>query len=282
MTVSLHRPAVPVFIRAGSLDIRLAESSVEIEAAQELRYQIFYEEMSAAPTPGMRALGRDFDSFDPYCDHLVIIDNSKGEGAKGIVATYRLMRREGARQRGQFYSIDEYDIGAIERFPGEILELGRSCVAGAYRTRALMQLLWKGIAEYVKFFRIGVMFGCGSFPGTDPQLHRLPLSYLHHRHLAPEPYRARALQHRYIDMAMMPATEINEKRAIQQLPPLIKGYLRLGGFVGDGAVIDNQFGTVDVNIVVVTDLMAGKYSRHYMHGREIANVSKPVSALNGE
>ncbi len=278
MTVPLPRPAIPVDIRAGSLEIRLAESAAEVEAAQELRYRVFYEELSAAPTPGMASVHRDFDSFDPYCDHLIIADSRKGQGPKGIVATYRLMRREAARRRGQFYSIDEYDIGAIERYPGEILELGRSCVDPEYRTRAAMQLLWKGIAEYVKFYGIGVMFGCASLPGADPEAHRLPLSFLHHRHLAPDRYRARALAHRHISMDMMPDCEISERRALAALPPLIKGYLRLGGFVGEGAVIDRQFGTVDVSIVVVTDLMADKYSRHYMHGGSLSDVLKPVSA----
>jgi len=278
MTLPLSRPTCPVDVRAGSLEVRLAESAAEIESAQELRYRVFYEEMSAAPTDPMKALRRDFDSFDPYCDHLVIVDTRKGNGRGRIVATYRLMRREAARRRGQFYSIDEYDIGAIERYPGEILELGRSCVDVEYRSKPLMQLLWKGIAEYVKFFGIGVMFGCGSLPGTDPEKHRLPLSYLYHRHLAPDRFRARALAHRHIKMDMMPASEINDRRALALLPPLIKGYLRLGGFVGDGAVIDPQFGTVDVNIVVVTDLMADRYSRHYMHGGTVSNGLKPVSA----
>src|SRR5882757_985421 len=100
----------PVDIRVGDLELRLAESDAEIEAAQRLRYRIFYQEMSAEPTPEMAEAGRDFDSFDPFCDHLLVIDRRLGEGAAGVVGTYRLLRRSRAADRGRFYSVDEYDI----------------------------------------------------------------------------------------------------------------------------------------------------------------------------
>jgi putative hemolysin len=263
MTAALAEQQRPVHVQAASLELRVAENAAEIEAAQALRYRVFYEELSAKPTPEMSALRRDFDSFDPYCDHLIIIDRAKGEGAAGIIATYRLMRREQASRRGQFYSIDEYDISSLVNYRGGILELGRSCVDPAYRTKAAMNLMWKGIADYILHYNIGVLFGCASFPGTDPDEHRTALSYLYHRHLAPPEYRARALPGRYVSMNMMPIEEIDEKRALLTLPPLIKGYLRLGGFVGDGAVVDPQFGTVDVSVVVVHDLITDKYVKHY-------------------
>lgn len=253
----------PLDLKIGDLEIRLAETEAEVAAAQALRYRVFYEEMSASPTPEMAASRRDFDSFDPFCDHLIVIDARKGAGAAGIVATYRLLRRPGAERRGQFYSIDEYDISAIVAHPGEILELGRSCVDTAYRSKAVMQLLWKGISEYVFHFKIEIMFGCASFPGTDPAQHAITLSYLHHRHMAPPQFRPRAVPARYVSMNMMPIEQIDERRALAALPPLIKGYLRLGGFVGDGAVIDHQFGTIDVSVVVVTDLVSDKYYKHY-------------------
>jgi putative hemolysin len=253
----------PVEVRVGSLEIRLAESAAETAAAQHLRYRVFYQEMSAQPTPEMAAEARDFDSFDPYCDHLIIIDHDLGGGPGAIVATYRLLRRDGAARRGQFYSIDEYDIRAIVSHPGEILELGRSCVDPRYRTKAAMQLLWKGITDYVMHYKIEIMFGCASLPGTDPQQHKIPLSYLHHRHLAPLEYRMKAVPDRYVDMNMLPPDAFDDKRALVGLPPLIKGYLRLGGFVGEGAVVDHQFGTTDVSIVVVTNLVTDKYYKHY-------------------
>ena len=263
MSTALAGQERPVHVQLASLELRVAESADEIEAAQALRYRVFYEELNAKPTPEMSALRRDFDSFDPYCDHLIIIDRAKGEGAAGIIATYRLMRREQASRRGQFYSIGEYDISPLVSYRGGILELGRSCVDPAYRTKAAMNLMWKGIADYILHYKIGVLFGCASFPGTNPEEHKVALSYLHHRHLAPAEYRARALPGRYVSMNMLPLSEINEKRAFMALPPLIKGYLRLGGFVGDGAVVDPQFGTVDVSVVVVHDLITDKYFKHY-------------------
>lgn len=253
----------PVEIRVGDLELRLAEDEAEVRAAQALRYKIFYEEMSAEPTPEMAASKRDFDSFDPFCDHLLVIDRKIGAGAAGVVGTYRLLRREGAQRRGQFYSIDEYDIRSIVEHPGEVLELGRSCIDAEHRSRAAMQLLWRGISDYVMFHKIALMFGCASFAGVDPAAHRLPLSYLHHFHMGPPELRPRALPARYVSMNLMPREEIDAKKALMALPPLIKGYLRLNGFVGDGAVIDRQFDTVDVCIMVKTEWVTEKYFKHY-------------------
>ncbi len=255
-----HRPVDAV---ARNLHIRLAETEAEIAAAQALRYRIFYEEMAAESTQEMARLRRDFDTFDAFCDHLIVLDTDRGHGPDAVVGTYRLMRREAAARRGQFYSIDEYDIGPILSYPGEILECGRSCVDRAYRTGATMSLLWRGIAEYVFHYEIDLLFGCASIPGVDPDRLALPLSYLYHYHLAPPGLRARAVKRRYVDMNRLPAERIDAAAARQALPPLIKGYLRLGGFVGDGAVIDPQFGTTDVCVVVKTDLVTERYYKHY-------------------
>ena len=127
------------------------------------------------------------------------------------------------------------------QFPGRIMELGRSCVDPAYRSRAAMQMLWRGIAAYVFHHRIDLMFGCASLPGTDPDALAATLTYLYYHHLAPPAVRPRALPHRYVDMRrMLDPAELDPKRVLAQLPPLIKGYLRLGGFIGDGAVIDGS------------------------------------------
>jgi putative hemolysin len=148
-------------------------------------------------------------------------------------------------------------------YPGRVLELGRSCVRADYRNRAVVQLLWRGIAAYVFRHQIDIMFGCASLPGTDPGALALELSYLHHNHLAPPAIRLRALAHRFVDMNRLPVGAVDARKAIAALPPLIKGYLRLGGFVGDGAVIDHQFNTTDVAILVKTELITDKYYRHY-------------------
>ncbi len=250
-------------IRSGDMEVRLARNEADIDASQALRYRVFYDEMAARPTPEMAARRRDFDDFDPLCDHLLVIDHSRGEGASSVVGTYRLIRREAARRHGGFYTAAEYDISMLESLPGEILELGRSCVDVGYRTRPTMQLLWRGIAEYVFRHRIGLMFGCASLHGTDPAALALPLAYLHHHHLAPPEVRPRAIESRYVDMRLLPVETIEPMRALAELPPLVKGYLRLGGFVGDGAVVDEQFNTTDICIVVKTELVTEKYYKHY-------------------
>jgi putative hemolysin len=250
-------------LTAGPLEVRLAAGPADIAAAQALRYRVFYDEMQARPSAEEAALRRDIDPFDDVCDHLLVIDTGRPAGPDAVVATYRLLRGAVARDHGRFYTAAEYDIGCLYGYPGEMLELGRSCVDAAYRSRPTMQLLWRGIAEYVFHHEISLMFGCASLHGTDVAAHTLPLSYLYHFHLAPPALRPRALDDLYVDMNFVAADRIDQKAALAALPPLIKGYLRLGGFVGDGAVIDEQFNTVDVCIVVKTDLVTERYLRHY-------------------
>jgi putative hemolysin len=250
-------------LRAGNLGVRLATDATEIDAVQALRYRIFYQEMGARPDADTARSQRDRDIYDTVADHLLVVDHSLGDGPRSVVGTYRLIQREGADRIGHFYSADEYDISRIEALAGRILELGRSCVDTDYRSRAVMQLLWRGIAAYVFHHRIDLMFGCASLPGTDPDELAMPLSYLYYHHLTPAAIRPRALPHRYIDMRRLEPDAINARAALIHLPPLIKGYLRLGGFVGDGAVIDSQFNTTDVAVVVQTDLITEKYYRHY-------------------
>jgi L-ornithine Nalpha-acyltransferase len=250
-------------IRSGNLGVRIASGSAEIDAVQALRYRVFYQEMGARPDRVTAAAQRDRDVFDTVADHLLVIDHGLGEGTESVVGTYRLIQREAAERIGHFYSSHEYDIGRIEALPGRILELGRSCVDAPYRGRAVMQLLWRGIAAYVFQHKIELMFGCASLPGIDPDAMALELSYLYYNHLAPPKIRPRALPHRYIEMRRLDRDEIDGRAALNALPPLIKGYLRLGGFIGDGAVIDPQFNTTDVAVVVQTDLMTDKYYKHY-------------------
>ena len=250
-------------LRSGTLGVRIATTAAEIDAAQALRYRIFYEEMGAHPDAATRATGRDRDRFDAVADHLLVVDHAIGPGPEGVVGTYRLIRSQAAQKAGGFYSADEYELGAVIAFPGEVMELGRSCVDLAHRNRAVMQLLWRGIAAYVFRHRIGLMFGCASLPGTDPDALATELTYLHAHHLAPPELRPRAVASRYVEMRRRDPATIAPLRALAALPPLIKGYLRLGGFVGDGAVIDSQFNTVDVAIVVKTDLITDKYFKHY-------------------
>jgi putative hemolysin len=248
---------------SGPLQVRLAESAADIDAAQALRYRVFYERMGAHAVPEMALRRRDFDRFDEGCDHLLVLDHDRGSGADAVVGTYRLIRRVAAQRHGGFYSAAEFDISALVAYPGEVLELGRSCVDPAYRARPTMQLLWSGIAAYVFHYDIALMFGCASLPGIALEVQAAPLTYLHHYHLAPPVLRPRALPQHYVRMQHCDPAQIDPVRTLAALPPLIKGYLRLGGFVGEGAVIDRQFNTIDVCVVVKTDLVTEKYSRHY-------------------
>jgi len=259
-------------IKAGTLEVRLAATTAEVEAAQALRYRVFYEEMAAHPSEEAKAARRDADRFDAWCDHLLVIDHRRGDGPAAVVGTYRLLRRELAAKAGGFYTQTEFDIAPLLAMPGSILELGRSCVDVEYRTRSTMQLLWRGIAGYVLRHNIRLMFGCASLPGTDPDVLAPSLSYLYHYHLAPPSLRARALPGRYVEMNRLSPAEIDTETAVAQLnaravlaalPPLIKGYLRLGGLVGEGAVVDPQFNTTDVCVIVVTDRVTDKYFNHY-------------------
>ncbi len=243
--------------------VRLARSRQEIEAAQHLRYKVFYEEYKAVPTPEMAASRRDADAYDDIADHLIVVDESIADPEQRIVGTYRLLRQESAKKFGQFYTSGEYDISSLTGSDASLLELGRSCVLGDYRTRPVLQLLWQGITDYMLDHNIELMFGCASLHGTDIDGMAIPLSYLYHYHLAPADLRPRALPDLYVDMNIVPKDRIDHKAAFAMLPPLIKGYLRVGASIGDGAVIDRQFNTVDVCIVMPMSHVTARYKRHY-------------------
>jgi len=265
-------------LSVGTLQVRLAESPEEVDAAQALRYQVFYEEMGAIASPETTASKRDADGMDACCQHLLVLDHAR-EGTEKVVGTYRMIRREAAAKNGSYYSASEFDIGPLVNYPGEILELGRSCIHKDYRNGTVMSILWKGLAAYMFRYDIKLMFGCASMPGTDIDKLAVPLSYLYHYHLAPPELRARALPDVYVDMNILPKEafdpeaafdsltfnniKLDPKAGQNSLPPLIKGYLRVGCLIGDGAYIDRQFNTTDVCIIFRTELITDRYLRHY-------------------
>ncbi len=241
---------------AGSTLIRFARSPQEIEVAQKLRYHVFYEEMSAAASAEARATRRDADRYDAHCDHLIIVKTeSSGRFALDdgeMVGTYRLLPQTRAAPCGGFYTQGEFDIAPlIARKPDlNFLELGRSCVLKAFRTRAIINLLWQGIWDYVRAHRFDVMFGCASFPGADASSHQPILDYLSRHHAPPPEWHARALSAKFIAMGSDASHRLEARAALRAIPPLIKGYLQLGCYIGDGAVIDRQFNTTDVLIIL--------------------------------
>ncbi len=276
----------PSYVRQGSIEVRLARSIKEIKAAQKLRYEIFYEEMHAKPDWRMRLTRRDIDQYDIFCDHLLVLDHDRPKG-KRIVGTYRLLRQEVALQHDGFYSAGEYNLAPLmtESFRAQIgegrqlLELGRSCVHADYRANSTINMLWKGIAEYLKEHNIAYMFGCASFEGIDPAKFKEPMAYLYHNHLVPDDFKVRALDGQYVDMNTMAADAIDVRMARRALPPLIKGYLRLGCFIGDGAVVDEQFGTTDVFILLPVENIARRYSKKYDLKDEANDTDATVAAV---
>jgi len=270
-----RRPS-PTLGRVGSLEVRLAQNAAEVRQAQKLRFRVFYQEGSAIPNPARLFARRDIDAYDAICDHLLVIDHAaRGHhplNRPAVVGTYRLLRQPVAEEYGGFYTAGEFDIGALigRNANLQFLELGRSCVLAPYRNKRTVELLWHGIWSYVLQNRLDVMIGCASLDGTDPKRLALPLSFLHHYARAPEDWRARALPQRYVEMNRMSKEAVDPKEALRVLPPLIKGYLRLGASVGDGAVVDHEFGTTDVVVVLPVSAIKQRYLEHFDLSRRAA------------
>lgn len=288
----VHQPPFPggrqrrkVYGQIGDLEVRMARSRSEIKRAQELRYDVFYEELSAIPDALAAKSHRDADPFDAICDHLLVVDKSVPHNQRRpwsrkprVVGTYRLLSQDMAESTGGFYSQGEYDIAPLLARHGSehrFLEVGRSCVLAPYRNKRSVELLWQGVWTYAREHGCDVMLGCASFEGTDPGRHATALSFLHHHARAPEKWRVRAHESIHVDMNFMPASQVDARAALKALPPLIKGYLRLGAFVGDGAVIDRQFGTTDVFIILPVEAIDERYFAHFGAPGEIkANAAK--------
>lgn len=271
-------PAGEVLGRIANLETRLARSAAEIDAAQAVRYKVFVEEMKAQVAPEAERRKRDVDSWDAICDHLLVLDTAiEGDPEDQIVGTYRLLRQEIAEQAGGFYSASEFAIdGLLSRHPGKrFMELGRSCVLPEYRTKRTVELLWQGNWAYALKYGVDAMFGCGSFSGVIPEEHALALSFLHHNIRARDDWAVSARPELHRTMDLMPSEAINPKKALSALPPLIKGYMRLGAMVGDGAVVDHAFRTTDVLIVLPISNISGRYLNYY--GADAGRFSTAVS-----
>ena len=250
--------------RAGSLELKLATSRKEIRKAQKLRYRVFFEEGSAIPEPYMRLRRRDICNFDRICDHLIVIDHASPK--RKVVGCYRLLRQEVAQANGGFYSAQEFDIAPLlaRHCDKRFLELGRSCVAREHRGKRVLELLWRGLWTYARHHACDVMIGCASLPGADAGKHVGALTFLRDHAAAPAEWRASALPARRADVIAEAQPE--SRRALASLPPLVKGYLRVGAYFGDGAVVDRQFGTTDVLVIVPVDRIDARYVDHFSAG----------------
>ena len=254
-------------IEVDNFVIKIAEKKSELKKAQALRYSVFYKENKAIPTISKKILRLDYDKIDKFADHLIVIDSNKKGVKNKIVGTYRLLRGDVAAHCCGFYTSSEFDLSKILNSykNSQILELGRSCVHQNYRNGAIMNLLWKAIAEYVKLYDIKILLGCASFHGTDVMKYTHELSYLRKNFSLPDELSVKSL-----DKKIYPAyTEINSNnndlRTFVKLPPLIKGYLRIGGRVSHDCFVDYKFNTIDLCVIMTTDNIDEKYKNKYLN-----------------
>ena len=247
------------------LTVRIAETDDEIAAAQRLRFEVFSRTRDAAFSEEARAARRDVDRYDPYCDHLIVIDpDCEASDTRGIIGTYRMLSRRRKPPEPGFYSDEYYDISCFDDVDGEIVEMGRVCIDPEYKSRGAMMLLWKGIAGYVLENDVHILFGCAGVDGTDANVHAEFLSYLHHKHLAPERIRPVARETHRLDFDLLPLPEVDEAKALKQIPSIIRGYSRMGGYVGEGAVANRNFNTTMVCIIVEVAGVTRRYLRHFV------------------
>ena len=253
-------------ITLGDFVIKLANNKYELKKAQALRYSVFYKEKKAKSNFPKKMMKLDYDKIDKFADHLIVIDKKRKSIKNKIVGTYRLIRGDVALSFGGFYTSSEFDLTNILNSykHKQILELGRSCVHKDYRNGTTMKLLWKAIAEYIKLYDIKVLLGCASFPGTDVQEFSKELSYLRSNFSLPEEISVNSLfDNNYPDCI----NNINESdiRTFAKLPPLIKGYLRVGGRVSESFFVDYDFNTIDLCIVVQTVNIDEKYKNKFLN-----------------
>lgn len=242
--------------------VRLAETEADLLAAQRLRYRVFVEELGGDGPLVDHAARLERDEFDEVNDHLILVDTTRSEAALDhVVGAYRLLRWDRAAEFGRFYCDGEYDLTALRASGRRLLELGRSCVDAGQRGGTGMFLLWNGLADYVLDHGIEILFGVASFHGTDIGALKLPLSWLHHHHLAPPDLRVRSRHPQRMDL--VPAADLDRRAAMVAMPALIKAYLRLGGFVGEGAYVDRAFNTTDVCLLMDTAAMSARHKGFY-------------------
>ncbi len=247
--------------RMGNVYLKLAETADELLQAQKLRHFVFFEEPKGITTPSGQV---DKDEFDDLCEHLLVMDDSDAKNPK-VVGTYRLLLSTPDKQVNKFYTESEFDISGLKNSGLNVMELGRSCINPNFRDGKVIQLLWAGIGAYIAHHEIAYLFGCGSFFGVDPQEHAIPISYLIHNHKAPDNICPTPKPEVAAKFDLIQKDKIDKKEALKLLPALLKGYIRTGCMVGNGAVIDNVCKTTDVCIIMDTTKIAKRYSQHFVN-----------------
>ena len=247
--------------------VKIADKKSELKKAQALRYSVFYNEKKAIPTISKKLLRLDYDNIDKFADHLIVLDNNRKGIENKIVGTYRLIRGDIAVHFGGFYTSAEFDLSKILNSynHNQILELGRSCVHQDYRNGTVMNLLWKAIAEYIKLYDIKILLGCASFHGTNVMKYTNELSYLRKNFSLPDKLSVKSLDTKIYPSYTEINSNINDLRTFVKLPPLIKGYLRIGGKVSYDCFVDYKFNTIDLCVIVNTRNIDKKYKKKYLN-----------------
>ncbi|AXI48867.1 ornithine-acyl-ACP acyltransferase [Sulfitobacter sp. SK012] len=251
---------------AAEFSVKLAETQAELRLAQRLRYDVFVEELGGSGEMVDHAARLERDRFDPFFDHMILSERASGD----VVGVYRLLRWDRAEAAGGFYSEGEYDLSVLKSSGRRVLELGRSCVHADYRGGTALHYLWSGLAQYIADHNIEILFGVASFHGTEIAALAQPLSLLHHRHLAPDQLRVRALDKSFQTMELVDEANLDRKSAMLQVPSLIKAYLRLGGCVGEGAFVDHAFNTTDVCLIMDTAKMNAQKAKIYRSATQVS------------
>jgi putative hemolysin len=234
-------------ITAGPFEARLAQNAAELRKAQELRYQVLFESAGGSPDKARTDLAADVDPRDEFASHIVVLNTQ--DGASEVVGTLRLVSSLDLAKGRSFYTEDYFDLSKLRSKYSHVLELGRFCVDPATRGGIVLGLIWKVASAYILQQKVDLMFGCASFPGADIQLHRKALTFLLENGLAPESLRVPAIvpHHTLEDLRL---AEDEPRSALRDMPPLVRGYLKMGAKSNAHAIVDPEFNTTFVCIYV--------------------------------
>ncbi len=235
--------------------VALARSEEEVREAQRLRYKVFVEELGAHVKT--RLPGHDIDHFDPFCEHLIVRESH----ADRIVGTYRILSPDAARRVGSYYSESEFYINRLQNLRSRMVEVGRSCIHPDHRSGAVITLLWAGLAEYMVSNNYEYLMGCASIGMADGGHNAANLfAQLDPAHMAPEEYRSFPLHG-------LPFERLANGQPVL-VPPLIKGYLRVGAWVCSEPAWDPDFNTADLLLLLPMSRMNPRYMRHFVKPAE--------------
>jgi putative hemolysin len=236
---------------ASRYHVSLAVDDSEIREAQRLRHQVFAEEMGARLSSALP--GHDIDRYDPYCDHLLVRELTDGE----VVGTYRILSPDAARRVGGYYSEQEFDLGRIDHLRPRMAELGRSCVHRDHRSGGVIARLWLGLAEYMTHCGYETVIGCASIGMADGgHIAASVYRQIVQRHLAPLDWRA-------TPRTRLPVESLDDGQTAA-LPPLIKGYTRLGAMVCGEPAWDPDFNTADLLMLLPMAQLNRSYARRFI------------------